>query len=131
MNATEIKALIDSGKARFDGTRLVMLEQTKVKPKYGNKGTEEAGKKCDSKKEAAFFLQLQQDPTVKSIRTQVKYELIPKQQGERACSYVADFVVEYQDGSTVVYDVKGMRTALYNVKRKLKIGVNGITINKV
>ena len=131
MNATEIKALIDSGEARFDGTRLVMLEQTKVKPKYGNKVTEVAGKKFDSKKEAAFFLQLQQDPTVKSIRTQVKYELIPKQQGERACSYVADFVVEYQDGSTVVYDVKGMRTALYIVKRKLMLWVHGITIQEV
>ena len=70
MNAAEIKALIDSGKARFDGTRLVMLEQAKVKPKYGNKVTEVAGKKFDSKKEARFFLQLQQDPTVKSIQTQ-------------------------------------------------------------
>ena len=110
MNAAEIKALIDSGKARFDGTRLVMLEQAKVKPKYGNKVTEVAGKKFDSKKEAAFFLQLQQDPTVKSIQTQVVFELIPKQKGERACSYKADFVVEYHDGRTVVYDVKGMKT---------------------
>ena len=131
MNAAEIKALIDSGKARFDGTRLVMLEQAKVKPKYGNKVTEVAGKKFDSKKEAAFFLQLQQDPTVKSIRTQVKYELIPKQQGERACSYVADFVVEYHDGRTVVFDVKGARTALYLVKRKLMLWVHGITIQEV
>ena len=131
MNAAEIKALIESGKARFDGTRLVMLEQAKVKPKYGNKVTEVAGKKFDSKKEAAFFLQLQQDPTVKSIRTQVKYELIPKQQGERACSYVADFVVEYHDGRTVVYDVKGMRTALYIVKRKLMLWVHGIQIKEV
>lgn len=131
MNAAEIKALIDSGQARFDGTRLVMLEQGKSKPKYGNKTTEVGGHKFDSRKEARFFLQLQQDPTVKSIRNQVKYELIPKQQGERACSYVADFVVEYQDGSTVVYDVKGMRTALYIVKRKLMLWVHGITIQEV
>ena len=131
MNAAEIKALIDSGKARFDGTRLVMLEQAKVKPKYGNKVTEVPGKKFDSKKEAAFFLQLQQDPTVKSIRTQVKYELIPKQQGERACSYVADFVVEYHDGRTVVYDVKGMKTDVYRIKRKLMLWVHGITIQEV
>ena len=131
MNAAEIKALLDSGKAKFDGTRLVMLEQTKAKPKYGNKVTEVAGKKFDSKKEAAFFLQLQQDPTVKSIRTQVKYELIPKQQGERACSYVADFVVEYHDGRTVVYDVKGMKTDVYRIKRKLMLWVHGITIQEV
>ena len=131
MNATEIKALIDSGKARFDGTRLVMLEQTKVKPKYGNKVTEVAGKKFDSKKEAAFFLQLQQDPTVKSIQTQVVFELIPKQKGERACLYKADFVVEYHDGRTVVYDVKGMKTDVYRIKRKLMLWVHGIQIKEV
>ena len=131
MNATEIKALIDSGKARFDGTRLVMLEQAKAKPKYSNKVTEVAGKKFDSKKEAAFFLQLQQDPTVKSIQTQVVFELIPKQKGERACSYKADFVVEYHDGRTVVYDVKGMKTDVYRIKRKLMLWVHGITIQEV
>ena len=131
MNAAEIKALIDSGKARFDGTRLVMLEQTKVKPKYGNKKTEANGLLFDSKKEAQFFLQLQQDPSVVSIKTQVRYELIPKQDGERACTYVADFVVEYQSGEVVVYDVKGMKTAVYVVKRKLMLWVHGITIQEV
>ena len=57
MNAAEIKALLDSGRARFDGTRLVILEQDKSKSKYGNKITEVAGKKFDSRKEARFFLQ--------------------------------------------------------------------------
>ena len=131
MNAAEIKALIDSGKARFDGTRLVMIEQGKAKPKYGNKKAEANGLLFDSKKEAQFFLQLQQDPTVKAIKTQVVYELIPKQKGERACEYVADFVVEYQSGEIVVYDVKGMRTPLYVVKRKLMLWVHGIKISEV
>ena len=131
MNAGEIKALLASGKARFDGTRLVLLEQSPAKSKYGNQQTEVAGKKFDSKKEARFFLQLQQDPMVKSIRTQVKYELIPKQKGERACSYKADFVVEYHDGRTVVYDVKGMKTDVYRIKRKLMLWVHGITIQEV
>ena len=131
MNAAEIKALIDSGKARFDGTRLVMIEQGKAKPKYGNKKAEANGLLFDSKKEAQFFLQLQQDPTVKAIKTQVVYELIPKQKGERACEYVADFVVEYQSGEIVVYDVKGMRTPLYVVKRKLMLWVHGIKIREV
>ena len=131
MNAAEIKALLDSGKAKFDGTRLVMLEQTKAKPKYGNKAMEVGGHKFDSRKEARFFLQLQQDPTVKSIQTQVVFELIPKQKGERACSYKADFVVEYHDGRTVVYDVKGMKTDVYRIKRKLMLWVHGITIQEV
>ena len=131
MNAAEIKALLDSGKAKFDGTRLVMVEQTKAKPKYGNKTTETNGLMFDSKKEARFFLQLQQDPSVVSIKTQVRYELIPKQDGERACTYVADFVVEYQSGEVVVYDVKGMKTAVYVVKRKLMLWVHGIKIREV
>ena len=131
MNAAEIKALIDSGKARFDGTRLVMLEHEPKQNKFGNKAAEVGGKKFDSKKEARFFLQLQRDPTVKSIQTQVVYELIPKQKGERACSYKADFVVEYLSGEVVVYDVKGMRTPLYVVKRKLMLWVHGIQIKEV
>ena len=131
MNAAEIKALLDSGRARFDGTRLVMLEQNQAKSKYGNKTTEVGGHKFDSRKEARFFLQLQQDPTVKSIQTQVVFELIPKQKGERACSYKADFVVEYHDGRTVVYDVKGMKTDVYRIKRKLMLWVHGITIQEV
>ena len=131
MNAAEIKALLDSGRARFYGTRLVMLEQSQAKSKYGNKTTEVGGHKFDSRKEARFFLQLQQDPTVKSIQAQVRYVLIPKQDGERACEYVADFVVEYQSGEVVVYDVKGMRTPLYVVKRKLMLWVHGIQIKEV
>lgn len=131
MNAAEIKALLDSGKAKFDGTRLVLLEQSPVKSKYGNKTTEVGGHKFDSRKEARFFLQLQQDPTVKSIQTQVVFELIPKQKGERACSYKADFVVEYHDGRTVVYDVKGMKTDVYRIKRKLMLWVHGVTIQEV
>ena len=132
MKLSELNQLIASGKAELQGNRLVYLQgSSPKKSKYGNKEAEVGGHKFDSRKEARFFLQLQQDPTVKSIRTQVKYELIPKQQGERACSYVADFVVEYHDGRTVVFDVKGARTALYLVKRKLMLWVHGITIQEV
>ena len=131
MNAAEIKALLASGKAKFNGTRLVLLERSPAKSKYGNKAMEVDGKTFDSRKEARFFLQLQQDPTVKSIQTQVEFELIPKQKGERACSYKADFVVEYHDGRTVVFDVKGMKTDVYRIKRKLMLWVHGITIQEV
>ena len=132
MKLSELNQLIASGKAELQGNRLVYLQgSSPKKSKYGNKEAEVSGHKFDSRKEARFFLQLQQDPTVKSIRTQVKYELIPKQEGERACVYVADFVVEYQDGEVVVYDVKGMRTALYIVKRKLMLWVHGMRIREV
>ena len=34
-------------------------------------------------------------------------------------TYTADFVVEYADGRVEVIDVKGMRTDVYKLKRKL------------
>lgn len=64
------------------------------------------------------------------LRRQVKYELIPKQEGERACYYVADFTY-YEDGKLVVEDVKGYRTEVYKIKKKLMLWVHGIKIKEV
>ena len=44
--------------------------------------------------------------------------MIPKQDGERACNYVADFVYRDMTGKTVVEDCKGMRTEVFRIKRK-------------
>ena len=41
------------------------------------------------------------------------------EKAERAVTYTADFVVEYADGRVEVIDVKGMRTDVYKLKRKL------------
>lgn len=66
---------------------------------------------------------------ISGLRRQVKYELIPKQDGERACTYVADFVYN-EDGKTVVEDCKGFRTEGYKVKRKLMLWVHNIKIKE-
>lgn len=54
---------------------------------------------------------------------QVKYELQPKFKHDgvliRAITYVADFVITYADGHTVVIDIKGMPDAVAKIKRKL------------
>jgi len=66
---------------------------------------------------------------------QVSYELIPKQKGERACSYAADFVyrdMPANDPETLhVEDTKGFRTKDYVIKRKLMLWVHGITIEEI
>lgn len=81
--------------------------------KYNAKKAEIDGITFDSKKEARRYAELKlllRGGEIRDLRLQVEYELIPKQAGERACNYIADFV--YQDvrtGETVVEDVKGYK----------------------
>ena len=65
-----------------------------------------------------------------NLREQVVYLLIPKQEEERACKYVADFVYEDKAGREVVEDVKSpaSRTPAYIIKRKLMLMVHRIKI---
>ncbi len=90
-----------------------------------------------SKKEAkrASDLRLMQEAgQIRNLREQVEYELIAKQEGERACSYRADFVYDEfaADGwRQVVEDTKGVRTADYIIKRKLMQQMHGIRIREV
>ena len=66
---------------------------------------------------------------ISDLRRQVSFELIPKQKGERACSYVADFVY-YENGQLVVEDCKGFKTEVYRIKKKLMLWVHGISIKE-
>jgi hypothetical protein len=66
---------------------------------------------------------------VRDLRRQVRYELVPKQKGERAVVYVADFVyVDVTSGLEITEDVKGKLTKDYIIKRKLMREKHGITI---
>lgn len=102
--------------------------------KYHNTKTQINGKKFDSKKEARRFMQLeilQKQGLISNLQCQVKFELIPKQNGERACNYIADFVYEdISTGETVVEDVKGFKTADYKIKRKLMLYIHGLKITE-
>lgn len=97
-----------------------------LRSKYNAKKTTIDGITFDSKKEAAYYRGLLlrgKAGEIKEFKNQVRFELIPKFRKNgvthRAAHYVADFVVEYSDGRTEVIDVKGMRTALYKLKRKM------------
>ena len=54
----------------------------------------------------------------------------PKQPGERATKYKADFVYRNSTG-LVVEDVKGFLTPEYRIKRKLLLWVHGVRISEV
>ena len=100
--------------------------------KYRNKRVVVDGISFDSKKEAARYKELrmlERAGIILNLQLQVPFELIPKQDGERACTYKADFVYE-QNGKKVVEDTKGMKTDVYKIKRKLMLYRYGIKINE-
>lgn len=103
--------------------------------KYRNRKTEIDGIVFDSLKEARRYHELcllQRAGEIRDLSMQVEFELIPKQKGEQACKYKADFVYHMADtGEMVVEDVKGKRTREYIIKRKLMLWRHGIKIVEV
>lgn len=65
---------------------------------------------------------------ISDLRTQVKFPL--RCNGHDLEAYVADFTYT-RGGVLVVEDVKGFRTPLYKLKRKLMRAVHGIEIREV
>jgi hypothetical protein len=104
--------------------------------KYHNRKTVIDGITFDSAKEARRYQELKLmmlGGVINGLGCQTMFELIPKQRGERACVYVADFTYYYaQDpDSVVVEDVKGVKTREYIIKRKLLLFVHGIRVREV
>lgn len=103
--------------------------------KYGNKRTEVDGIAFDSKAEARRWGELKMlvaAGEIGSLERQAKYVLIPKQDGERECAYVADFTYwKITPGCRIVEDVKGYRTEVYRLKRKLMLYVFGIRVVEI
>ena len=91
--------------------------------KYHNQKTTIDGIVFDSKKEAKRYTvlkSLQDDGYIKDLKLQVPFELIPKQSGERAVKYIADFTYyDIEKQVSIVEDVKGYKTDVYKLKRKL------------
>lgn len=91
----------------------------------------------DSQKESARWQELNlmlRARLIEDLQRQVRFELIPKQDGERACTYIADFVyIDRKTGEKVVEDVKSpaTRTEAYRIKRKLMLYVHGIRIREI
>lgn len=104
--------------------------------KYNNKKIEVDGITFDSRREANRYKELkllEQSGEISNIERQKRFELIPKQKDAngrtvRACCYVADFVYTDKEGRQIVEDVKGMRTDVYKIKKKLMLYVHGVTV---
>lgn len=84
----------------------------------------------DSGKEAGrcYDLRLfEKDQRISDLRWQPEYKLFV--QGMPVCKYRADFCY-MENGERVVEDVKGHKTAVYNLKKKLMRACLGITIRE-
>ena len=109
------------------------IESGRIMSKYGNiKTVTTDGIKHDSIKEATRWCELkllERAGMIQDLQRQVKYLLIPKQEGERAVYYIADFVYT-ENGKKVVEDAKGCRTEVYKLKKKMMLYFHGIKIKE-
>tara|TARA_R110000824_G_scaffold132271_12_gene294698 strand:+ start:252 stop:575 length:324 start_codon:yes stop_codon:yes gene_type:complete len=103
------------------------------KSKYNAVKTEVDGIVFASKAEAKRYGELRLLLMADEIR---QLEMQPKfpchVNGALICTYVADF--KYRDqrtGERIIEDVKGMKTPVYNLKKKLVEAVYGIEITEV
>lgn len=100
-----------------------------MKNKYGAIKTEIDGIKFDSKKEADRYGKLK---LLKMAGEIIYIELQPrfdiKINGKFCGFYKADFRITWKSGNVTIEDVKGMKTPVYNLKKKIIEAMYGIKI---
>lgn len=92
--------------------------------KYNNIKTSHNGRVFDSKREAEHAKLLEsmrkaKNPSQKVIQIlyQSKFPIVIKE--KKICDYVADFYVLFADDHCEIHEVKGFKTAVYKLKKKL------------
>lgn len=106
--------------------------QAKKPSKYRNVKVEVDGYKFDSKAEAERYwhLKLLQDAgEISNLELQVEYPLFV--QGVKIGAYRCDFRYTDADGKVITEDVKGVKTPLYNWKKKHLKAQTGIEIVEI
>lgn len=96
------------------------LAEIRKPSKYRAKKTVVDGITFDSKREADRYSDLRVYANmgwITELRLQVRYDLHALG-GAKVARYVADFVYRDRNGNEIVEDVKGVRTPLYNLKKK-------------
>ena len=103
-----------------------------MRNKYKSIKVEIDGIKFDSKKEAARYGQLKllkRAGEITKIELQPRYDIIIN--GKFCGFYKADFRITWKTGAVTIEDVKGMKTPVYSLKKKIIEAMYGIKIVEV
>ena len=98
--------------------------------KYCNIKTDGYDSRAEAKRAAELKLMLRAGQ-ISNLLEQTPFELIPKDGKDRAVIYKADFTYVLPSGELVVEDVKGVRTPVYNLKKRLMWHIHRIRIREV
>lgn len=106
-----------------------------MRSKYNARKTTVDGIEFDSAKEARRYAELrllEKAGKIRDLELQKKFEICAKSKGRRALYYIADFVYwDNERNMIIVEDVKGYRTPVYNLKKRLVYERYGIEIKEV
>ena len=98
--------------------------------KYNAKKTEVDGFVFDSKKEAARYQQLvlmERAGEIAELQCQPKFPIYVND--IKVCTYIADFrYLDIAKNAYIVEDVKGIKTSIYRLKKKLMKACYGIDV---
>lgn len=97
--------------------------------KYRAIPTEVDGIRFDSKAEAHRYRELRllaRQDLIRNLKIHTRYPL--KIGGQKVCIFVDDFSYDVPEGRRVVEDVKGFKTRVYRLKKKLMKTIYGIDI---
>jgi len=92
----------------------------KSKSKYKNKPIIIDGRWFASQREGRRYEELrllERAGEISRLKTQVAFPITIN--GEKICTYRADFTYRTKEGKTIVEDTKGFLTPIYKIKKKL------------
>lgn len=101
-----------------------------AKSKYYAKREGKYASKKEARRAAELALLLKLGE-IRDLDEQVVYVLIPKDDLGAAVTYRADFCYKDAFGFQIVEDVKGFKTPVYKLKRRLMFQVHGIKIVEI
>jgi hypothetical protein len=107
---------------------LWVWQEVRVANKYGAVKTELDGHVFDSKAEAAHYGKLK---LLMAGGEVTGIEIQPEFMFSSGIKYRADFRVRFADGREEIQDVKGMKTAVYQLKKKLMLHEFGIKVVEI
>jgi hypothetical protein len=99
--------------------------------KFSNVPTTVDGIRFDSRKEARRFAELkllERAGEIRDLEVHPRYPLTVNEQ--EVCVYEADFFYREKDGRVVIEDVKGVKTPVYRLKKKLMRALLGVEIRE-